>query len=183
MFTSIDRTMAEIEQNPASSTFSVELASNLGDTQIEQLIEIERVCKLSKWSKNDYQTESVREGSVFLIARKFSQERTVIIGLIILRTSNACDEKDIARSIGGEADLLNFGVREEFQRQGIGMSLFENARLILTDLGVSLVWLEVRESNAAAIKFYRARGFRSVQIRRNFYSQPIENALLLKLTL
>lgn len=167
-------------------TFTIEKASNLTDFDLNQIIEIEKICKLSKWSEQDYQNESDSGTSVFLIARKIIQEQskiTEIVGFILFRVDNVSDTKKEADNLCKEADLLNFGVTEKFQKQGIGNSLFEKGRLLLSDSDVKSIWLEVRESNTPAIRFYQKKGFKGIQIRKNFYSQPVENALLMKLRL
>lgn len=166
------------------STFLIEKASNLNDFQLEWIIEIERTCKLSKWSRQDYRDESNRKNSLFLIARKTipkPAENTEIVGFILFRVNGMDETKKNAGSICIEADLLNFGVAEKFQKQGIGNALFVQSQLRLSDLKAASIWLEVRESNIYAIRFYEKKGFRIIQIRKNFYSQPIENALLMKL--
>jgi [ribosomal protein S18]-alanine N-acetyltransferase len=161
------------------SAFSIEKAENLDDFQLNQLIEIQRVCKLAGWSMEDYRIESDRDNSLFLIAKN----KNVIIGFILIRLSDITETGNIIDNQYKEADLLNFGVTEEFQGQGIGNVLFKKAQAILYGLNVNLVWLEVRESNIEAIKFYKKRSFTSFQIRKNFYTQPTENAVLMKLEL
>jgi ribosomal-protein-alanine N-acetyltransferase len=42
------------------------------------------------------------------------------------------------------------------------------------------VYLEVRQSNAAALAMYRARGFRPVGVRTDYYRNPREDALVLR---
>ena len=165
------------------SISSIEKATKLDDSQLDQILKIQKVCQLSEWTRNDYQIESERHNSVFLIAKNRNQRKGIIkdliIGFILLRVNRIVGTD--TRCI--EADLLNFGVSEEFQKQGIGDILFKESRSILCTLKVNLIWLEVRESNITAIKFYRKRGFTNSQIRKNFYTQPIENAVLMRLEL
>ena len=48
---------------------------------------------------------------------------------------------------------------------------------------VENIWLEVRESNTRAIVFYTRNGFERVQTRTNFYENPREHAILMRLRL
>jgi ribosomal-protein-alanine N-acetyltransferase len=73
---------------------------------------------------------------------------------------------------GGEAELLNLAVRPEARRRGLG-------RALLALLAGRKVWLEVRESNQAAIRFYESQGFRVYGRRRQYYRQPVEDAVLM----
>jgi ribosomal-protein-alanine N-acetyltransferase len=45
------------------------------------------------------------------------------------------------------------------------------------------VFLEVRESNAAAIALYKSRGFTQISVRNGYYRRPVENALVMRLDL
>ncbi len=144
---------------------SVKRRSALTSPETESILKIAEQCKLSKWSYTDYFIEAERENSIFLIARSSRQ----IIGFLC------------ARVVQGEADLLNFGVLENHRRTGVGNLLFEALMEILSGCGKGELWLEVRESNSDAVRFYTRRGFSLVQNRKNFYTDPVENALVLKL--
>lgn len=66
------------------------------------------------------------------------------------------------------------------RRQGIGGALVSACLAWAAGAGASLVRLEVRASNAAAISLYRNLGFSPVGVRRAYYSAPVEDALLLQ---
>jgi ribosomal-protein-alanine N-acetyltransferase len=77
-----------------------------------------------------------------------------------------------------ERDVCNIATVPEFRGMGVGkaltLALIESAR----ETGASVVMLEVRESNAAAIALYEKAGFTLVGKRKNFYALPREDALL-----
>lgn len=73
---------------------------------------------------------------------------------------------------GGEAELLNLAVRPEARRRGVG-------RALLALLAGRKVWLEVRASNEAAIRFYESQGFRVCGRRKGYYRNPDEDAVLM----
>jgi len=83
------------------------------------------------------------------------------------------------RHIGVEGEILNLAVKPEFRRQGVALAL---VRVILGRFhrdGVRQVFLEVRESNDAAISFYQRLGFHQIGRREAYYSDPPAAALVL----
>lgn len=77
----------------------------------------------------------------------------------------------------GEVSINNIAVLQQHRRKGVARALLER---MLTDLcSADSVTLEVRRSNAAAIALYQGFGFERVGERKNFYSQPTEDALLM----
>lgn len=71
-----------------------------------------------------------------------------------------------------EAEVLNIAVAPDFQRLGIG-------RALLKATAARTLFLEVRESNAAARAFYQSLGFRQTGRRRGYYHHPAEDAILM----
>lgn len=85
-----------------------------------------------------------------------------------------------AQSTGpGEGELLSLAVMPKFRRSGIGAALLEAALARLGELGTRNVFLEVRESNAAALGFYRHYGFELFGRRPDYYREPVEAAAVL----
>jgi ribosomal-protein-alanine acetyltransferase len=78
--------------------------------------------------------------------------------------------------VEGETELLNLAVTPEFRRQGVARKLVES--LLAESPGV--VYLEVRESNRAARKFYDHMGFQEVSSRPGYYQDPPEAAIVMK---
>jgi ribosomal-protein-alanine N-acetyltransferase len=84
----------------------------------------------------------------------------------------------VSRKTAEEAEILNLAVLPEARRQGIGSRLLVQVLEEARQAGARRVWLEVRASNAAAIRFYERHGFRLRGLRRDYYSNPREDALL-----
>lgn len=82
-----------------------------------------------------------------------------------------------------DAEIYNVAVIDSEQGKGLGQLIFDAFVEKCHDLGVRNIWLEVRASNQKAIRFYEQSGFEHVQSRNNFYENPREHALLMKLIL
>jgi ribosomal-protein-alanine N-acetyltransferase len=78
-----------------------------------------------------------------------------------------------------EAHLTSIAVREEYHRQGIGELLFISIIDLATELNASIITLEVRASNTAALNLYGKYGFIQVGLRRGYYTDDREDAILM----
>lgn len=79
--------------------------------------------------------------------------------------------------VAGEVEINNIAVSEKFRRKGVAKALFSAA---CRDIPHEADWfLEVRQSNTAAIYLYESMGFEISGTRKNFYSYPTENALIM----
>lgn len=78
------------------------------------------------------------------------------------------------------AELETVVVDARFRRQGLGRTLLHACMLAATQAGASIIRLEVRESNIAALALYQHNGFSPVGSRRAYYSAPVEDAILLQ---
>jgi [ribosomal protein S18]-alanine N-acetyltransferase len=128
------------------------------------LAEIERRCFTDPWSTAGI-VETIQHGTT--------------IGLVV-----ECGEGVIgylmARISGEEGEILNLAVLPEHRRRGIARELLERGIAALGLAGVLEAYLEVRESNQAAITLYGAKGFRTVGMRPHYYRSPLEDALVLR---
>lgn len=77
-----------------------------------------------------------------------------------------------------DADLCRIAISEKYRRNHIADNLLENALNKLKEKGIKRVLLEVRESNEPAISLYKKYGFEQIGIRKNYYSEPVENGLV-----
>ena len=145
-------------------------ASRIGD-----LIRIGEETKLSPWTANSYVEELKNPNAIIL---RLAGEDNSTLGFIVGRMVP-----------GGEiemrldAEIYNIAVGEEHQRRGYGQQLFDAFAGICHERRSSNIWLEVRESNQKALRFYEKNGFERVQSRSDFYDNPREHALLMRLVL
>jgi ribosomal-protein-alanine N-acetyltransferase len=84
-----------------------------------------------------------------------------------------------ARIVAGEAEILNLAVDPAKRRAGIANALLTEALRELRGRGAQTVFLEVRESNQAAIRFYEKTGFVQTGRRPGYYQDPSEAAVLM----
>ena len=83
----------------------------------------------------------------------------------------------VAVSLARDAvNLDDIAVVPAFRRQGIGRQLLDWAHRQFPE---NEFWLEVRESNAAAIALYESAGYRQVGFRKRYYHDPEEGAVLM----
>jgi ribosomal-protein-alanine N-acetyltransferase len=85
----------------------------------------------------------------------------------------------VAHYAADEGEILNLGVAGAHRRRGLGRALVQQVLAVLSTLGVRVVYLEVRESNAAARRLYEALGFSEVARRARYYRWPVEDAVVL----
>jgi ribosomal-protein-alanine N-acetyltransferase len=78
-----------------------------------------------------------------------------------------------------EIHINNVAMRPGFRGQGIGAALMERVFDRARALGAQRATLEVRESNTGARRFYERLGFRVEGTRRHYYTNPVEDALIL----
>ncbi len=131
---------------------------------VESVFEIEAAVQKAPWEKRAFTDMQGDEDLYFFVA-----------------VDNA--SRPVAFIIGMHTDdfleILNFAVTPDFQGQGIGSWLFEYALHEAAVAGIESVRLEVREGNVPAIALYKAHGLETVGMRRGYYSDNGENALLM----
>lgn len=86
----------------------------------------------------------------------------------------------IGRVAADEAEILNVAVHPKWRRRGVARALVRALLDALAAAGAREVYLEVRESNAAARQLYAAYGFGEVGRRTRYYRRPVEDAVILR---
>lgn len=78
-----------------------------------------------------------------------------------------------------EAEIVRIAVKGSARREGVGTSMLNECERICLQKGAERLLLDVREGNTAAQKFYKKQGFAVDGIRKNFYENPREDAVLM----
>lgn len=81
--------------------------------------------------------------------------------------------------IAGEGYIYNVAVKKEFQRRNIGIVMMKKLMKQAPDNGIGNFTLEVRLSNKAAISLYKRLGFEQAGIRKDFYTKPKEDGIIM----
>jgi ribosomal-protein-alanine N-acetyltransferase len=84
----------------------------------------------------------------------------------------------VARHLASEWELENIVVAPTARRQGLGKRLLEALFSAVRETNGGPVFLEVRESNAAARSLYERSGFEQTGRRKGYYADPVEDAVL-----
>lgn len=85
--------------------------------------------------------------------------------------------------LGDELLVNNLAVRPEVRRRGFGAQLLDHALKEALEAGCRMAYLEVRASNAVAIRLYESRGFAVIRRRPAYYAETREDALVMRAAL
>lgn len=83
-------------------------------------------------------------------------------------------------AVTDQGELGNVAVAADYRGRGLGRKLVETVLERAAERGVREIFLEVRRSNAGAQNLYRTFGFFEVGKRKNYYLEPVEDALIMK---
>ena len=89
----------------------------------------------------------------------------------------------VAQRIDADWELENLVVAQSVRKRGIGTLLLEKLIAQVRDETGKSIFLEVRESNEGASRLYQKLGFQQVGLRKGYYQNPSEDAILLRLSL
>ncbi len=140
--------------------------SPMNENDILAIAEIEKACFSSPWSEDGLRSELRNDGANFFTA-KVNGTVAGYMGMHIVLD---------------ECYIANVAVSPDFRRQGIADALLYSAEKTALEKNCSFISLEVRVSNTPAIKLYEKHGYVSLGERKNFYSDPTENALIMTKT-
>lgn len=115
------------------------------------------------WTRSYFAMELGRRRSICLVAVRGGE----VVGYLM------------SRFFGREVHLTNITVSPEERRKGIGSRLMSEFMRRCMENGVRYITLEVREGNLAARAFYRRFGFRETGIKRGYYMDSEEDALIM----
>lgn len=135
--------------------------TEMQEKHLPALAELEKQCFHAPWSEKMLREEL--GGGIFLVAEQDGEVQGYV----------GC------QTVLDEGYITNVAVSPDFRRRGVARRLIAELIARAKEKGLAFVTLEVRESNAPAITLYAGAGFAPVGTRKNFYSNPAENALLM----
>ncbi|MDO4847951.1 MAG: ribosomal protein S18-alanine N-acetyltransferase [Clostridiaceae bacterium] len=136
----------------------------MSESHIDGVLEIERECFSSPWSRESLEAELGNEYARFFAA--------VCDGTVIGYIG--------AFNVFGEVSLGNLAVKKEYRKAGVASALLNELEKTAEAENAEFITLEVRQSNEAAIRLYKKLGFSQSGLRKGFYQNPTEDAILMK---
>lgn len=130
---------------------------------LDEIVAIENVSFPSPWPKRIFARE---------IEAKNSYKR-------VIRFSGSVVAYIVTWTIYDEVHILNIAVHPEFRKIGLGEMLIRDCLASSIERGLKLVLLEVRVSNSSAIKLYEKIGFKTLSVRKKYYSDTGEDAYVM----
>ncbi len=143
-----------------SSDFSLR---KMQPEDIPLVAELERECFSSPWTEDGLTAETRNPSAEFFVLEAKGTLAAYMGMHIVL----------------DECYIANVAVKKDLRKKGFGKALVENALTVAKEKGCAFITLEVRVSNRPAIALYESCGFEKVGERRNFYTAPTENALIM----
>ena len=129
---------------------------------IKEIAKLEKECFSTPWSEQTIE-DAFKTGTRFFVAQKDNS----VLGYVGIS------------AILDEGYITNVAVFPEARQQGVASALLNSLFKFAKENSLSFISLEVRESNNAAISLYQKFGFKTEGKRKNFYSAPQEDALIM----
>ena len=133
---------------------------------LAQVVQIDQASFKLPWSERAYRYE-LTENTVSRCWVAEAEERVAAILVVWL--------------ILDEAHIATIATHPEFRRRGIGRALLMEALVSIREEGTHSAMLEVRASNESAQEMYKSFGFKAVGLRKNYYKDNNEDAILMTL--
>jgi ribosomal-protein-alanine N-acetyltransferase len=140
---------------------------SMSQEDVPQVTEIDREAFPTQWPPANYERELKNGLAHYIVA--CDEGRQYITGFAGLWM------------LVDEAHITNIAVREKHRRKGIGEGLLIGVIELAIELGAQLITLEVRASNSEAQKLYAKYGFVRVGLRRGYYTDNREDAVLMSI--
>ncbi len=131
---------------------------------VRDIYDIEKLCFASPWSVDSLTYELEKNPMALYIAAEADGKTAGYAGLW---------------KIGDEGHITNVAVRPEFRRMKIGEKIIGALIESASREGIAHFTLEVRKSNMPAIKLYEKFGFRTEGVRKKYYEDNGEDALIM----
>ena len=137
---------------------------NMTADHVAAVAALEKICFADPWSERSVASELDNKLALWLVA----VDGGAVAGYVGSQT------------VLDETDMMNVAVYPDYRRQGIAEKLIQELVVRLRSLGSRCLTLEVRASNGPAIALYEKLGFTQVGLRKNYYRNPREDALILR---
>ena len=140
---------------------------------LSRIFEIEQEAMSPPWSYESFEEELSRTDSFFVVATGSTIEPPPCADV-----PRVCGYATV-RQVGDDGELLKIAVDKTARGNGVGDLLMEAALDHTEENGFKAVFLEVRVGNIAATRLYEKHGFKSMRIRKDYYNEPFEDAIVM----
>jgi ribosomal-protein-alanine N-acetyltransferase len=131
------------------------------EEDLPQILTIDRESLTPTWSRETFLNEINSEDTRFILA---------IMGYA---TVGYC----ILKRVGDDAEILRTAVSKSQRRSGVANRLIMSMLRYSAANSIQSIYLEVRKSSEAAIALYKKHGFKPMGMRKDYYTQPVEDAM------
>ena len=142
--------------------------TEMRQSHLDQMAELEKICFSLPWSRDMLADELSNKHAKYYVAVTEDGRVAGYIGMHVVLD---------------EGYITNVATAPEFRRQGIAKALITKVLEYCRSKGMIYITLEVRESNDGAIALHESFGFRKIGKRADYYQKPLEDALIMFLTL
>ncbi|MCR5011915.1 MAG: ribosomal protein S18-alanine N-acetyltransferase [Lachnospiraceae bacterium] len=136
----------------------------MSENDLEASAELEAMCFSTPWSLQAFK-DSLDKPDIYLFRVAYLGDELVAQAGLIMSFD--------------EADVVNVAVKPEYRKRGIASGLLNELMRAGSERGVKDYTLEVRAGNHGAIALYENLGFKTEGIRKDFYREPVEDALIM----
>ena len=137
----------------------------INENEIDEVAQLEQQCFPDPWSARSIQETYQQKNALILGGWKNDEMIGYVIFYYVL------DVFDIER----------IAVAPSCRRTGAATEVFRGLLKVCEEKEITRIMLDVRESNVPAITFYRKCGFAEDGVRKSFYTNPTENAVLMSM--
>ncbi len=153
----------EEKNNPVSEKRKRIYPERVTKSHLEDIARLEELCFASPWSEKSLEL-LLNDG--------------IGVGMACRKDGKVCAYGGMLCAVD-EGQITNIATHPDYRRQGYGRAIVEALIKYAKNNNLASISLEVRESNAAAIKLYSNLGFKVEGKRRDFYTKPTEAALVM----
>lgn len=137
---------------------------NADARHLEQILYIEKCCFSVPFTREQVLSQMPDDNHIFIVAESENGNVLGYVGMMYVLD---------------EGYISNVAVAEEYRRMGVADKLIIELEAIAKNLELSFMTLEVREGNEPARALYKKHGFTDVGRRKNYYTLPTEDAILM----
>lgn len=135
------------------------------EQHLDRIAEIEALSFSTPWSRKSFADSMANSNVISIFTATLDDE---VVGYICLF------------HLFEEGELLNIAVNPDYRKQGIAQQLLNQMFMLFKQKDVTRITLEVRESNTNAKNLYLKNGFKPIGIRKNYYTSPLENGIVME---